>query len=170
MTRKGFAVPMLLGIAVLGTLTGCSPPRAGYTGITVDEDGRPLGVMIVCEGHIDGATLYDSDHPNAPDHLGRWSRGKPAKGFTTWSLETGGRGWNPEVPTATLEPHRTYDLYGWTEDSSWSAASVEFTAAQVERLVPGLVRYYKGDGAGTDRNGYATVPMEKFRSEACRQE
>ncbi|MFF3945017.1 hypothetical protein ACFYYN_09360 [Streptomyces sp. NPDC001902] len=170
MTWKRFAVPALLGIAVCGTLTGCSPEGAGVTGIAVNEDGRPLGVMLVCQGHIEGATLYDSDHADASADLGRWSRAKTATGFTVWSLESGGRGWRPEVPTAPFAPHRTYSLYGWTRDGSWSTAHVSFTAAQLASLEPGQVRWYKGRGTpGTDRDGNATTSMGEFRAEGCEE-
>jgi hypothetical protein len=177
MTRKGLVVLAGLGMAVLGPLSGCTVAVAGVTGITVTEDGAPLGVMLVCHDHIDGATLYDSgadsdydpdeDEPSEPDDLGTWSRRKPATGFTVWSLRTGGRGWSADTPVAALDPHRTYSLYGWTHDNSWSTIDVTFTAAQLARLEPGQVRYYKGEGAGTDRDGYATVSMDTFRSEGC---
>lgn len=172
MTWKRFAVPALLGIAVCGTLTGCTVAVGGVTGIAVSEEGRPLGVMLVCRDHIDGATLYDSDDADDSDdsaRLGRWSRAKPATGFTVWSLESGGRGWRAEVPaSAAFAPHRTYSLYGWTGDNSSSTAHVTFTAAQFASLEPGQVRWYKGEGEpGTDRDGNATTSMGEFRAEGC---
>ncbi|MYX32350.1 MULTISPECIES: hypothetical protein [Streptomycetaceae] len=169
MTWKRFAVPALLGIAVCGTLTGCTVPVAGTTGIAVSEDGRPLGVIVVCHDHIDGATLYDSDADDASARLGRWSRAKPATGFTVWSLESGGRGWRAEVAaSAPFAPHRTYSLYGWTRDNSSSTAHVRFTAAQFASLEPGQVRWYKGMGEpGTDGDGNATTSMGEFRADAC---
>jgi hypothetical protein len=171
MRRSGSVVLVGLGIAVLGSLTGCTVPVAGVTGIAVSEDGRPLGVMLVCHDRIDGATLYDADHEGAgSDALGTWSRRKPVTGFTTWSLETGGRGWTADVPAAAFAAHHTYVLYGWTRNNSWSTAHVDFTAAQFAGLEPGQVRYFKGEGAGTDRDGYATVSMEDFRSDGCRGE
>ncbi|MET9874876.1 hypothetical protein ABZZ36_09670 [Actinacidiphila glaucinigra] len=170
MTRRGFALPALLGTAaVLGTLSGCTVPVAGVTGIAVSEDGRPLGVMLVCHDHIDGATLYDSDEGDASEDFGRWHRGKPVTGFTEWSLESGGRGWRTEVAASTpFRPHRTYSLYGWTRDNSWSTQGVDFTAEQFEGLEPGQVRFYKGEGMrGTDRDGFATVGVGEFRAGAC---
>lgn len=156
-----------LGVAVLGSLSGCTVPVAGVTGIAVTEDGEPLGVMLVCHDRIDGATLYadaaeDSEEAD-PDHLGRWTRGKPAKGFTMWRLDSGGRGWHTDKPLAALEPRRTYSLYGWTRDNSVSAESVDFTLEQLARLEPGQVRYWNGD-----HGGYATVALDVFRSQACR--
>ncbi|MGW3242678.1 hypothetical protein [Streptomyces sp. NPDC001070] len=170
MTRKRFAVPALLGIAALGLLPGCGVPLAGVTGIAVSEDGRPLGVILVCHDHIDAAVLYDSDEEDtSAARLGRWSRSKPATGFTVWSLESGGRGWNAEVPASVpFEPQRTYSLFGGTRDNSWSTSHVDFTAAQFARLEPGQVRWYKGMGRpGTDRDGFATVPVGEFRAEGC---
>ncbi|MFD3455666.1 hypothetical protein ACFWVC_26260 [Streptomyces sp. NPDC058691] len=148
-----------LAVAVCSTLSGCTVPVAGVTGIAVTDDGKPLGVMLVCHDRIDGATLY-SDEEEA-DYLGRWIRGKPAKGYTLWRLDTGGRGWTTDMPVAALEPRRTYSLYGWTRDNSWSTEHVDFTLEQLARLEPGQVRYWKDDG-------YATVTADVFRSEACR--
>ncbi|MDX3237293.1 hypothetical protein PV392_16755 [Streptomyces sp. ME03-5709C] len=178
MTGKRSTVPAALCVAALGALTGCTVPVAGVAGIAVSEDGRPLGVMLVCHHRIDGATLHDADDGDDgddgderedPPDLGRWSRGKAATGFTLWSLESGGRGWSTEVPASVpFSPRRTYRLYGWTRDNSWSASAVSFTGAQFAALEPGQVRYYKGEGMpGSDRDGYATVPFATFRASAC---
>ncbi|MDX3070997.1 hypothetical protein [Streptomyces sp. MI02-7b] len=167
MTRKWCVFLGGFGIAVLAALTGCSPLGVGVTGITVAEDGTPVGVMLVCHDHIDGASLYDVDADEA-DEIGSWSRRKPATGFSVWSLRTGGRGWRAGTPLAALDPHHTYTLRGWTDNHSAMTFEVTFTAAQLARLEPGQVRYLKGEGPGTDRDGYATVSMDAFRADACR--
>ncbi|WP_427885653.1 hypothetical protein ACQHIV_25085 [Kribbella sp. GL6] len=45
------AVAGLLGV------TGCGVPAGGVIGLTVDSTGQPVGVVQLCEGHIDGATV-----------------------------------------------------------------------------------------------------------------
>ncbi|MPY38664.1 hypothetical protein FNH04_01415 [Streptomyces phyllanthi] len=159
-------------LAALTLLTGCTVPPAGSTGISVTEDGRPLGVIVVCHDHIDGATLYTHTDDGKEKTLARWSHADPVKGFTTWPLETGGQGWKVDraMPT-TLDRRRTYTLYGWTSDNSSSANHVSFTLAQLAGLKPGQVRYDAGDEAdGADRNRYRTASFDDFRTEACEDE
>ncbi|MEU4094067.1 hypothetical protein [Streptomyces sp. NPDC026673] len=171
MGRKRRVVLAVLGAAGLGLLSGCVAATTGVMGITVTGDGKPLGVMLVCDGRVERVTLHDADKEISKRvHLAAWSRGKPVGGFSVWSLESGGKGWSVHKPMADLEPGRTYTLYGWTGDPDSTTDGVDFTLAQLAQLRPGQVRYYKGEGAGADRNGYATVSTGEFRSEACREE
>jgi hypothetical protein len=166
--RVGHAAVACAGAVALASLTGCTVPVAGVAGITVTEDGRAVGVLMVCHDHIDGAGLY-VDHSDDTEWVATWSRTPPATGFVTWPLATGGGAWTVDDPMpAALEPGRTYTLYGWTDDSSWSTADVSFTPALLAGLEPGQVRYYAGEVRGADRDGYLTVPVARFRAEACR--
>ncbi|MEU3186027.1 hypothetical protein ABZ707_17765 [Streptomyces sp. NPDC006923] len=152
------------------TVQGCTVPTAGVTGISVTEDGRPLGVMVVCHDHMDVAELYtDGDKPDAPSKtVGRWARTDPATGFTTWPLDEGGDGWTVERSSSgALAPHRVYTLFGGTNDNSWSAASVDFTVGHLAALAPGQVRYYTGE-RDSDGDIYRTTSMADFRAVACR--
>ncbi|MCX4759812.1 hypothetical protein OG562_02165 [Streptomyces sp. NBC_01275] len=169
--RIRYAAAACAGAAVLGSLTGCTVPGAGAMGITVTSDGQPVGVLMVCHDHLDGATLYtDTDTGDDTEDVATWSHPKSLTGFTAWPLATGGGGWTIDRPMpATLERQRTYTLYGWTEDNSWSANEVTFTLAQLAALTPGRVRYYHaGDGSDSDRDGYRTASVGDFRADACR--
>ncbi|MGN9796382.1 hypothetical protein ACTMTU_35615 [Streptomyces sp. OZ13] len=139
------------------------------TGISVTADGQPLGVMLVCHGHIDSANLYtDGDKPSAESKtVGTWSRSEPVTGFTTWPLGVGGEGWSLDKPLRSLDPDRTYTLYGATRDNSWSAAHISFTAEDLAALAPGQLRYLAGDRDGADPDGYLTASIEDFRANAC---
>ncbi|MEU1187526.1 hypothetical protein [Streptomyces sp. NPDC005859] len=166
--RIPYAAAACAGAAVLASLTGCTVPVAGGTGITVAEDGQPVGVLMVCHHHIDAAILYTRGSGDESEDVGSWRRTEPATGYVTWPLHTGGEGWSVDraMPTA-LERQRTYVLYGATEDDSWSTADVSFTLADLAALTPGQVRYFAGDVRGADADGYATASIEEFRTDAC---
>ncbi|QJT06678.1 hypothetical protein G9272_06260 [Streptomyces asoensis] len=165
--RIRYAAAACAALAVLASSTGCTVPGAGSTGITVTEEGQPVGVLMVCHHHIDSAVLYTGDGDES-EGVGNWSRAEPATGFVTWSLRTGGGGWSVDrQPPATLERQRTYVLYGATEDSSWSTTDVSFTLAHLAALTPGRVRYFAGEVPGADDDGYLTASIEDFRADAC---
>ncbi|MFI8186413.1 hypothetical protein OG539_14705 [Actinacidiphila glaucinigra] len=169
MGRNRRVVLAVLGAAGLGLLSGCGAATTGVMGISVTEDGKPLAVMLVCDGRVESVTLHDADRgPSRKNRLAAWSRGRPATGFSVWSLESGGRGWSVEKTMAPLEPGRTYTLYGWTGDPASTTSGVDFTAAQLAGLRPGQVRWFKGEEMpGTDRDGFATVGVAEFRADAC---
>ncbi|MFD7321875.1 hypothetical protein ACFV9D_12470 [Streptomyces sp. NPDC059875] len=165
MTWTGRLLAITAALAAIPAVAGCTVPSAGATGISVTADGQPLGVILMCHDHIDGASLHpEDDDPKTQDTAGRWRRTEALTGFTTWPLATdtdaAADGWTVEKPLGTLDPARTYRMYGWTTDSSWSSASVSFTTADLTDLTPGQVRYEIGD--------VVTVSsMEKFRRTVC---
>ncbi|MFH9827175.1 MULTISPECIES: hypothetical protein [Streptomyces] len=167
--RARRAVVTCVGAVALASSAACTVPVAGITGVTVTEDGRPVGVLMVCHDHIDGATLYEDGAQDGSETVAEWSRTPPAEGLVTWPLTTGGGGWSVDDPMpAALEKGRTYSLYGWTSDNSWSTAHVTFTLADLAGLRPGRVRYFAGDDApGADRDGLRTASVEEFRTDAC---
>ena len=81
-------LPALCAIAVL---SGCTVPVVGSTGIGVDQEGRPVGYLAVCEENIDGATLYydDPGASSAEDgtvDAGQWAADQSVTSASTWSL------------------------------------------------------------------------------------
>ncbi|MFJ3504421.1 MULTISPECIES: hypothetical protein [unclassified Streptomyces] len=150
-------------VGAVSLLSGCTVPIAGVAGVTVGRDGTPVGVIAMCEEHVDGATLYaDAEDPEAQKDLGVWRHGAPLTGLITWSLASPGDGWTVEKPFGRLAPGQVYRLYGWTEDDSWSTSGVSFTTKDLELLTPGQVRYGSDDMVGT-------VPLEDFREKACEE-
>ncbi|MFD8010930.1 hypothetical protein [Streptomyces sp. NPDC058955] len=148
-------------------LTGCSPAPAGLAGVSVAEDGTPLGVILMCHDHVDGATLHPDDASKAESReiTGDWRHDGPVTGFTTWPLmHTAGapeaEEWTPEMETALLEKGRTYQLAGWTDDDTWKASPVRFTPEDLAHLKPGQVRYTLDDEI-------RTTTLDDFRDGAC---
>ncbi|WP_241827065.1 hypothetical protein [Streptomyces graminilatus] len=148
--------------AALAATSGCGPAVDAVTGVSVTDDGRLVGVLMVCGHHLDGATLYvDSGDVDNQATVGSWTAARPLKaGLATWTLETPGAGWTATTPLKRLTAKTTYALYGWTKDDSWSAISVSFTLADRDRLTPGMVRY-EGDESAV------TVPVAEFKARAC---
>lgn len=58
--RTSLVIVTIVGVA---SLSGCTVPVVGTTGIGVDASGRLVGYLSICEQHIDGVTLYISDPP-----------------------------------------------------------------------------------------------------------
>ncbi|MFF9148437.1 hypothetical protein ACF1BN_26645 [Streptomyces sp. NPDC014861] len=161
---------ILLTAAAAGTaallLTGCSVPPAGLTGVSVAEDGTPLGVLLMCHDHVDGATLHPGGRPpESEETTGAWRHEGRVTGFTSWPLlPTAGaptaERWTAEQEATRLEKGRAYRLYGWTSDDSWSTVAVEFTPEDLARLRPGQVRYTVDDEI-------RTTSLDDFRDLAC---
>ncbi|MFD4375237.1 hypothetical protein [Streptomyces sp. NPDC058486] len=160
----------LLTAAAAGTaallLTGCAAAPAGLAGVSVAEDGTPLGVLLMCHDHVDGAKLHPDDLPKESREVtGDWRHDGPVTGFTSWPLiQTSGapsaERWTPETHVARLEKGRRYSLTGWTEDGSWQATPVTFTPEDLTRLKPGQVRYTVDDEI-------RTTSVDDFRDRAC---
>jgi hypothetical protein len=155
--------------AALATTSGCGVPADAVTGISVTDDGRLLGVIMVCGHHIDGASLYvDNDNPERTA-IGYWTADRPlTAGLTTWPLDSAPPGWTADRSPAALTAGTTYSLYGWTKDNSWSSRHVTFTSADRDRLAPGMVFYnaLSADGDETAR----TITTAEFEAEACQDE
>ncbi|MHB9864426.1 hypothetical protein [Streptomyces sp. YIM S03343] len=152
----------------LATTSGCTVPIDAVAGISVTDDGRPLGVMLVCGHHIDGATLYvDSTDTDKSVTVGSWTADNPlTRGLTTWPLDAPAPGWTTTRTLKPLTAKTTYNLFGGTEDNSWSSANVSFTLADLDRLTPGKVRYDSVSNNGDESE--ITVPMAEFRARACK--
>ncbi|MEO7261665.1 MAG: hypothetical protein ABI047_10485, partial [Jatrophihabitantaceae bacterium] len=128
--------------------SGCTVPVRAVAGIGVDAGGRVVGYLRVCSHHIDGATLYhDQD-----DRLGSWTAPQRVTGFTSWTLASTPSGWRADPPLARLRPATEYTLYGWTSDSSSSAADVTFSLEQLAKLTPGQVIHWSGNDSGGGAN------------------
>ncbi|MFJ1731165.1 hypothetical protein [Streptomyces sp. NPDC088254] len=163
------ALPRSLAACVaLAATSACTVPVDAVAGISVTEDGRLLGVMMVCGHRMDGATLYVADgDPEKSVTVGSWTAERHlTPDLTTWTLGSPAPGWTATPPLTPLNPKTAYSLYGWTKDNSWSSGDVSFTLADRNRLTPGSVRYL-GISQDGDETA-ATVPMPEFGARACR--
>ncbi|MEV6892448.1 hypothetical protein [Kribbella sp. NPDC051137] len=157
--------------AVAGALelTGCGVPAGGVIGVTVDATGAPQIVVQMCEGHIDGATLYlpdpDADRQPPQDRtMGRWEASGPVTGFSQFSLDSGGNGWAVSGELVGRAPGTRYTIYGWSRDSSWSAMHLEFSERDLKQLHPGTVLVPSKDLASEDN---WTESVDDFKQKAC---
>ena len=92
---------VLLPLAAL--VSGCSVDPHASVALGLGADGSPVAYLQVCSKHIDGVTIYRGN-----TDLGKWAADRPATGFSTWSLATGGNGWTVTKPLAALNPGRSY--------------------------------------------------------------
>jgi hypothetical protein len=164
---RRFVGAVSAGVTLAAT-SGCTVPIDAVAGISVTGDGHLLGVMMVCGHHIDGATLYvDSDDVDKEVTVGSWTADRSLKaGLVTWTLDSPAAGWTATRSLTPLRTKTTYDLYGWTKDSSWSSGNVSFTLSDLNRLTPGKVLYDKISNNGDE--SVVAVPVAEFKARACR--
>lgn len=191
MHRTRAAAVGALMIAVL-TTSACSPGENAVVGVTGDKDGRPVGVVAVCSGAINTASLGALIRPSGtvvgpepditppatarPDLLRpvEWRSPEPVTDVGLWSLSTGEPWAGGETPR--LVEGVTYSLSA--EDVAFRdggivginsyARSVEFTLADVAALEPGQVRYIR-DFADDLTVITEVVDVNAFRDTACRR-
>ncbi|WP_328685916.1 hypothetical protein [Streptomyces sp. NBC_00343] len=163
---RRFGSAFAIGVALAAT-SGCTVPVDAVAGISVTDDGHLLGIMMVCGHHIDGATLYvDSSDADKEVTVGSWTADRSlTAGLATWTLDSPSAGWTATRPLEPLTAKTTYDLYGWTEDNSWSSGNVSFTVTDRDRLTTGTVRY--DDVSDNGDESAVTVPVAEFKAKAC---
>lgn len=165
--RKWAGVALAAVAALLG-IAGCGVPAGGVIGLTMDSNGEVVAVVQMCEGHIDGATVYLADTSGAetPNDqiLGRWEVTPAATGFSRFGLANGGDGWRPVGALVPRDPDTRYTIYGWSKDNSWSAMHLDFSDRELAALQPGTVLVPPVE-AGSETN--ETWPMAKFQAKAC---
>ena len=129
----------------VGLLSSCTVPADGYAGVTVDSNGVVRALVQTCKHSVDGAILYWVDDPEGSDsrdaEIGSWrfSRSTVARPLS-WPVDADrSEDVQPTVGVKTMARGRTYSLYGWTNDNSWSTDSVDFTLDDLKALLPGRV-------------------------------
>lgn len=141
----------------LAGLTSCTVPPGGVVGVTVDAQGAAVIVVQMCEGHIDGATLYRDDKT-----FGKWEVSSPVTGFSQFALDTGGNGWAVVGELEARDPEQQYTIYGWSNDSSWSATHLDFSDRDLSGLKPGTVLVPEREQEGT-----RSESLEDFKTKTC---
>jgi hypothetical protein len=140
---KRWVWAVLVGVSL--TASSCTVDADGYAGVMVDPQGVVRAVVQSCKHSVDGASLYWGDDPRGADsdhaEMGTWKFARSTVGAPlTWPLNAARA---PAVRATTrvkkLARGRTYTLYGWTEDNSWSTGNVEISLTEVETLRPGRV-------------------------------
>ncbi|MEI8409649.1 MULTISPECIES: hypothetical protein [unclassified Kribbella] len=152
-----------MSLAAIACLAGCGVPAGGLVGVTVDAAGNPVIVVQMCEGHIDGATLYRfSEEPDDEEVLGRWEVSSPVSGFSQFDLDTGGNGWAVVGELEARDPQQRYTIYGWSNDNSWSAAHLTFSDRELSGLKPGTVLVPE-----REQDGNRSESLEDFKTRTC---
>ncbi|MFK4088299.1 hypothetical protein ACI2LF_29570 [Kribbella sp. NPDC020789] len=168
--RVGIFLAVSLGV---GTLTSCTVPSGGVFGMM----GDGTAVVQMCDGHIDGATLYLPD-PNPPELgepkdeiIGRWTADPAVSGFSQFSVTEGGPGWQRNGRLKPRDPAKRYTLYGWSDDNNWSAMGVDFTLDELAKLKPGELVAMSTDDPPAEED--APEPpnriwtLSEFKAKAC---
>jgi hypothetical protein len=124
------------------TVTSCTVPAHGLTGVMIAPNGGLTAVVGWCPGHaIDGLVLYTQDRNRPSVSVGRWSAVRKLSGdYAEVSLIPEPLDWKVRKPLPpALEPQRTYVLYGGTHDNSTSTTHVQFTMATLRALPRGTI-------------------------------
>lgn len=151
----------------LPLLSACTVPIGGAVAIGTAADGDLVAHVHMCEGRVDGATLYRSDVEGTPT-VASWDVAEAVTDTARFSLDRGGDGWTVTTPMPALEPEARYHLYARTKDGSWSAQGPDFTLAELQALGPGEVLYWNGDwGADQNTPTNAVADLAEFASDAC---
>ena len=153
--RRGAATVGLTTLVAVG-LTACGPPGVGQVGIGVDAQGRPVGFVQVCTGHVDTARLYAEPEADIDNWLGDWNVVPVVTNASSWSLERGGGGWTAPKPLGALTEGTVYSLHVGARDNSGTAGYVLFTLSDLKAMSPGQVRYY--DYRRAEASAPATEP------------
>jgi hypothetical protein len=152
--------------AVASLLSACAPPTGSVVGISVDQSGRPVAVVSVCSGHLDGVSLYftpaeetvlegtwRATAPLLPGHVARVPLIGPAR-----------PGWEIVKPPPEALVYPMYAVRGGTDDKSWSTAWAHFSPFELTGLRPGLVRWRPGDDIEAPDQ---VTPVATFNRDAC---
>ncbi|MFN8168768.1 MAG: hypothetical protein U0S36_08290 [Candidatus Nanopelagicales bacterium] len=189
MSRTRAAAVGALLLAALST-SACTPGENAVVGVSVDTQGRPVGVVAVCDGQINSASLWSLDPRADPSATPlpeasysalptereqvRWTPEQPVTDVGTWSVTTG-EPWTA-AGSPSLDKGVSYSIAaenvtfrdGDTTGISSYARSVEFTLADLAALKPGEVRWAVGYSRAAAGQG-AVVSITEFRETACRR-
>jgi hypothetical protein len=172
-SRRGSAVLGLALTAVAVATSGCSPDWQGALGLTRDEDGEVLLIVVTCGADVERISLNEQNESQyrAPETVAKWQHDGEVSG-TFVVLLTGpveSDGWTTTQRwTGDLYPYGDY--YFWVDSSDLSTAAIGplgFTGSQFDQIEPGIilqsVRHHDG-GSGP---ALLTQTVEEFSANAC---
>ncbi|MEV4166150.1 hypothetical protein [Nonomuraea dietziae] len=158
--------------ALMAALTGCSVPRNGVTGISVDEAGRLTVVLAWCGRAPDLVIVY---HDRAPGEKGG-TADRPTVTDAAYDapalpgqrasfrMDAPSDGWTAAPAPLVPDPAITYTVYGTTRDNSYSTRSVSFQADDAAKLTPGSV-LVQGYDERTRTHPDVLLPLKEFEQE-----
>ena len=129
----------------------------GGTGVTVDANGAPIIVLVVCERSIDSVTFYGPYRGGPNEKLGVLTASGPVTGTVLLPVTDPPAGWSGGPVDLPLK-QRPADLVIVEGHGDQSLLSqVTFTAAQLAALRPSQVLLAQGSTAPFVR-GHEKVP------------
>jgi hypothetical protein len=162
---RGMAIA-LVGTALLGGLTACSPGRNAVAAIGYDEQGRLVGGVKVCDGDtVEGRLAAAKGHES---DLSSWRRSTAlGEGVETWQLQGNSDSpWRSAgAPFPDLRPKTEY-VFGTTSDSGSSTSNwLEFRGRDLLRLAPGELLVEQEPDAVT--RALEIIPWDQLDDEDC---
>jgi hypothetical protein len=146
---------IVLIVVGIMSVTSCSPPIAGSTGVSVDAEGHPIIVLAWCGGATpEGVHIYHYEDTSGPwDTMPGPSSAAtvvddvnfiaPSLDGQTASvrLDAPQNGWTVKPKSFILRPKVLYQAFGYQGrgSSQVNTGSVSFSAANVAKLKPGSV-------------------------------
>lgn len=169
MTRRGLLAAVVAVCACL-SLSGCTVESGAVAGLGVDDQGRPVGYVQVCQGQIDSMTLWVG---TGDDVAAGWKSQAVfgADAFSSFSFADPGPDWQADSAAyAGLDPAQSYTLQGngGKDGNEWSTQYVDFTAKTLRELRPGQVRYWVGTNESSTKDVFRISSVEEFRASACK--
>jgi hypothetical protein len=147
--------------------TGCTAEVTGLAGVSVDERGNPIAVVVACTGKFDGAILEDVSDLDAITTARKWSFS--AARAMQWNIVQSPTATNPKPEgTLALDPKVQYNLTASSKDQQTRSSDVTFTVADLARLRPGQVRYFNENQSGGTAE-YVVVDATEFESRVCKE-
>jgi hypothetical protein len=138
-------------------------------GLTRDGQGRLIAVVAICKGYINGLTLYRDDTDDSDSHKndrGSWESSSPIEASARLTLSDPESGWSATTPLVTLESGHRFTIYGWTDDSKWTAGGPSFRASDLKRLDQEHVLFAPSMARDTETD-HGLISADRFRSLAC---
>ena len=157
----------LVGAALLGVLTGCTPGRNAVAAIGLDEQGRLIGAVHVCAGAIVEGSLTTFIKGGQPD-VSSWRRATAlSEGMETWQLarSTSGSWKSTGAQLPDLAAKTEFRFGTVSEDGNSTGNWLEFRGRDLLRLAPGevLVEHQ----AGGPRTMLEIISVDELAGMGC---
>jgi hypothetical protein len=159
----------VVGAALLGALTACSPGSNATLAVGYDVGGRLIAAVNVCHHDVAEAALVEAGGTGY-SAVGTWERSSPLDHLETWPLL--GRTEGPWAvqgdAVADIERKAHYELSLRSSDHGWTS-SLGFTGRDLAHLVPGEVLVKRGT-RGDPEGPVATleiITLDRLAEETC---
>lgn len=167
-TARTWAVATLITVLLAGYLgVVIVQPRdeeagiVGRTGVTVDAQGEPIAVLMVCRGVVDQLTVHGPNRGDQPnEQLAAYRSTQPLSGYHELDLLDPGPNWTPQ-PGLTREVIEGQRLVIVSVSGEKAALTgVSFTSDDLKTLTSGVV--LDGTGQWCHRR-----TADEFRAASC---